>query len=234
MYDSCFRLYKSPSPSRTWLMGSSRNRKGLPPQPKGVSARRGSATPTPGSPYRDRAPLPPVPNRSRSLDGLLDEVPNSATLNKIHKNSVDGDNDEKLCVTRSCDSIDLDSPAGSRQNGCDDCEEETPISVKNKSTRSIEDNLDDSGSSCGDPKRSSQASLSSDSKRKRNFMDRCVNKVRSLIRKWSSESLMWLSAAANYAIFYRDIVMWHIVFNVDAVNELNMMMSILYFNRFAR
>lgn len=168
-------------------MGSSRNRKGLPPQPPGVSARRGSATPTPGSPYRDRTPLPPVPNRSRSLDGLLDEVPNSATLNKIHKNSVDGEDDEKLCVTRSCDSIDLDSPAGTHaqpvrlQNGCED--KATPNSVTHKTTRSMEDNLDDSGSSCGDPKRSSQVSLSSDSKRKRNFMDRCVNKVRSLIRK---------------------------------------------------
>lgn len=176
------RLYKSQSPSRTWLMGSSRGRKGLPPQPPVAAPRRSSITP--GSPNKDRQPgLPPIPNRSRSLDGLLDSSESHSTLTDPSSKTVQGATTEQQCISRSCDSV-LDPPPSVSPPpppAASPVMEQTDRVLTK--TRSLEEHLDDSESSSGDPKRSSQISLSSDTKRKRNFMDRCVNKVRSLIRK---------------------------------------------------
>lgn len=106
-------------------------RSGLPPQYP--STRRGSNTPSMGK--------PPIPNRSRSLDGLLDSEPTSAASNAT---TIEQTPSEK---TKSCDDLD--------NNKQTDCENVDKVSIQ-----------------------------SSDSiKRKRNFMDRCVNKVRSLIKK---------------------------------------------------
>lgn len=136
------RFYKSSSPSRNWIMTPHNRRgSGLPPQ---YPARRGSNTPI--SPLAAKS-SPTPPNRSRSLDGLLDAEPaaakNSVLIEQIPSNA-----------TQSCDELDVEK------------------SNSNNSGEPVENDVD-------------KVSVKSNSseKRKRNFMDRCVNKVRSFIRK---------------------------------------------------
>ncbi|CAH0554538.1 unnamed protein product [Brassicogethes aeneus] len=132
------RFYKSSIPPRTWLMNSNRNhRGGLPPQYP-YYPRRGSNTPTSSLALSS---VSAAPNRSRSLDGLLDSEPQLA--------AAADDDPIPSETTKSCDDLDQ---------------------------QSFE-------SSCDADKMSTYSNNSSDSKRKRNFMDRCVNKVRSLIKK---------------------------------------------------
>ena len=101
-------------------MTSNKYPKGLPPQ---YPIRRGSNTPT--SPL---AAEPRAPNRSRSLDGLLDAEP------PVEVESV---------PSKSCDELDKEPSVGNDVDSVSDASD----------------------------------------KRKRNFMDRCVNKVRSFIKK---------------------------------------------------
>lgn len=112
---------------------------------------------------------PPTPNRSRSLDGLLDSEPIIAAS----KATIDEQTPSQ--TTKSCDDIDKEFS--------DEKEKETDTSNLNKTkVHNVDDHIDCSVDS-SDIDKSSIHSNSSDSKRKRNFMDRCVNKVRSLIKK---------------------------------------------------
>ncbi|CAH1112714.1 unnamed protein product [Psylliodes chrysocephalus] len=145
---------KANSPSRNWIINSNKFTGGRPPYP-----RRGSNTPVSSLALNSYPPLPP--NRSRSLDGLLDSTEPIAAVSEatIHDQ----------VPSKSCDNIDRDSSDSSDK-------ETDPNSLSNKV-----DNFLDAADSDND--KSSIYSNSSDSKRKRNFMDRCVNKVRSFIKK---------------------------------------------------
>lgn len=93
-------------------------------------------------------------NRSRSLDGLLDcEIIDD-------KKNITNNPSDIITTTKSCDDLD------------------------NKQTENVTtmfNNCVDNHLDCDNL--SDKTSISSESKRKRNFMDRCVNKVRSLIKK---------------------------------------------------
>lgn len=155
------RFYKSSSPSRNWIMTPHTNittnnkyhPRGLPPQ---YPIRRGSNTPI--SPLAAKPSQ--TPNRSRSLDGLLDSEPaaakNTALIEQIPSNA-----------TQSCDELDT-----TKTNDDEDDDNE----------KVVEQSL----ANANDMDKVSVKSNSSE-KRKRNFMDRCVNKVRSFIRKWFAE-----------------------------------------------
>lgn len=149
------RFYKTAGPPRNWIMNTGRHPRGLPPQYP--YTRRGSNTPV-SSLAAPGGGKPPTPNRSRSLDGLLDaEPPNAASQATEQTPSQKS--------TKSCDDLDkdFDDDDGRRQT--------EDFAAKLDSVKP--DNVDVVSIQSG----------SSDSKRKRNFMDRCVNKVRSLIKK---------------------------------------------------
>ncbi|KAG5877943.1 hypothetical protein JTB14_005140 [Gonioctena quinquepunctata] len=160
-----FRFCKANSPSRNWIINSNKfaHHGGLPPQYPYF--RRGSNTPISSLALTSH---PPTPNRSRSLDGLLDQEPIRAACEATINEQV-----PSHATTKSCDEIDKDFCEDIDKDFCDENETESSL---NKS-RSIDNNLDSDIDKC------SIYSSSSDSKRKRNFMDRCVNKVRSLIKK---------------------------------------------------
>ncbi|KYB25340.1 hypothetical protein TcasGA2_TC034888 [Tribolium castaneum] len=126
-------------------MNTSRYPRGLPPQYP--YNRRGSNSPS----GLLGAGKPPTPNRSRSLDGLLDSEPTCAASDATISEPTPSQN------TKSCDDLDKDF---------DEQTEDVNLSVNNLDVDKV-----------------SIQSGSSDSKRKRNFMDRCVSKVRSLIKK---------------------------------------------------
>lgn len=131
-------LYKISNSNRAWGIGTRVQKNSLPPIPK---TRRGSAAAT-----RLSEQPPPIPSRSRSLDGLLDSAEGCTSFYPtINYEKLVTDKDEQIDVEKDfCDSNKTDKTS------------------------------------------TSQSSLSTESnKRKRNFMDRCVNKVRSLIRKWN-------------------------------------------------
>lgn len=121
--------------------------RGLPPQ---YPIRRGSNTPI--SPLAAKPSQ--TPNRSRSLDGLLDSEPaaakNTALIEQIPSNA-----------TQSCDELDT---------------------TKSNNDEDEDKVVEQSSANANDMDKVSVKSNSSE-KRKRNFMDRCVNKVRSFIRK---------------------------------------------------
>lgn len=138
---------KAGSPSRTWLMNPKSNR-GLPPQ---YPYRRGSTAPM------STLVSDGIPNRSRSLDGLLNSEPKIA---EDAPNPSETGDDE------------------SRTRDFEQTDSHTNLNGGNiQKARSAEDILDSPVA-----KKSDDGSCS-ESKRKRNFMDRCVNKVRNLIRK---------------------------------------------------
>lgn len=134
-------------------MGARRNAKAPP-----IAPRRGSQG-TPNS-------TPILSSRSRSLDGLLDAE------NKTNDTITNKTNEQAL----SCERLETDSSPeeiNHRSKSLDDLEDPGDKTVKN----SEDDNMSDKIAS-------SNSTLSNDSrKRKRNFMDRCVNKVRSFIKK---------------------------------------------------
>lgn len=99
------------------------------------------------------------PNRSRSLDGLLDAEPDKSTIDATTNETTPSQ------TTRSCDELDKD---------LSDISKEETEKKTNSMSLDTTDNEDD---------KTSMYSSSSDSKRKRNFMDRCVNKVKNLIIK---------------------------------------------------
>ncbi|KAL3269165.1 hypothetical protein HHI36_008248 [Cryptolaemus montrouzieri] len=109
---------------------------------------------------------PPVaPNRSRSLDGLLDVEPDKTDLETTKNEKTPSQ------TTKSCD--DLDKSASEIVKYEEKETEANSMSLGNN-IECPPENEDD---------KTSMYSSSSDSKRKRNFMDRCVNKVRNLIIK---------------------------------------------------
>lgn len=131
-------------------------RGGLPP-PFPNYNRRGS------NPIEDQK----SPNRSRSLDGLLD------TDSRMNFENHDENPSE---TTLSCENllqVEVNEETG--EGKTDKC-----VNSKNTKSHSVGDGVDDKSD------KSSNLSLhssSSESKRKKNFMDRCVNKVRSFIKK---------------------------------------------------
>lgn len=131
---------------------------GLPPKPTSPFSRRGS-----NSRVSSPSPPPSAPNRSRSLDGLLEPTGSSVEESSPSPN-----------VTRSCEELDKDLSEPSK---CDkECENKLP-----KLVMPSYENVEQSNSDSED--KNSMYSGSSDLKRKLNFMDKCVNKVRSLIKK---------------------------------------------------
>ncbi|XP_074031634.1 uncharacterized protein [Leptinotarsa decemlineata] len=130
---------------------------GLPPQYP--YPRRGSNTPVSSLALASHPPAPP--NRSRSLDGLLDAGEAIQAASEATKSEQVP---SPQTATKSCDNIDKDFR--------DDYETESYLSSKSRVS-------DDSS----ELDKCSVYSSSSESKRKRNFMDRCVNKVRSMIKK---------------------------------------------------
>lgn len=152
-------------------MSAGKYPRGLPPQyPQ--TYRRGSNTPVINK-ADDETQL--TPNRSRSLDGLLDSDP----CEKI-KIEPSPDASQK---TQSCEDI-LKQKIDFR-NSEKPTEEKNALCIDSLRETKKESILEESFNS-EDKKSSSTLSLqsnSSDTKRKRNFMDRCVNKVRSLIKK---------------------------------------------------
>ncbi|RZC34293.1 uncharacterized protein BDFB_000513, partial [Asbolus verrucosus] len=144
-----YRFYKTASPTRNWIMNSNRHPRGLPPQYP--YTRRGSNTPVSSLAMTS---MPPTPNRSRSLDGLLDSEPTSAASNATITEQTPSQ------TTKSCD--DLDKDFNNKQT--DDV-----VKLNNVKSQRMDNSLDNID-------KVSIQSGSSDSKRKRNFMDRCVSK----------------------------------------------------------
>lgn len=147
------RYFKAGSPSRNWIINPKANR-GLPPH---YPSRRGSVTPISSLALSS---APATPNRSRSLDGLLD--------------SESMKSDEKAIPSEaaadSCTNFDFPDK---------EAQTDTHTNLNKVKAHSVDDVLDSSI----ELDKHSIRSNSSEAKRKQNFMDRCVNKVRSLIRK---------------------------------------------------
>lgn len=139
-----------------------KSNRGLPPQ---YSYRRGSTTPISSLALNS---TPGTPNRSRSLDGLLDSEPKLAAAEITEEVSNPSET-----ASESCN----DSESTTKEKQTD-----THTNLSKVKAHSVDDILDSSVDN-KDIDKHSINSNSSDSKRKRNFMDRCVNKVRSLIRK---------------------------------------------------
>ncbi|CAG9862543.1 unnamed protein product [Phyllotreta striolata] len=138
---------KANSPSRNWIINSNKFAGNRP------YARRSSNTPVSSLALNS---FPPVPNRSRSLDGLLDtaEAPAEATNEQIPSSFT----------TNRRDDIKTDLDEGDKVTDRSKAEDFSSDALENDDKSSVHSN-------------------SSESKRKRNFMDRCVNKVRSFIKK---------------------------------------------------
>ncbi|XP_018577701.1 uncharacterized protein LOC108916007 [Anoplophora glabripennis] len=160
-----YRFCKANSPSRNWIINSNKFPRGLPPLYPYI--RRGSNTPISSLALISN---PPTPSRSRSLDGLFDSEPTIAA------SQASTDEPTPSQTAKSCDDIEKEFS--------DENKLETDTCNLKKSTKahSVYNRLDYSIDN-SDIDKSSIYSNSSDSKRKRNFMDRCVNKVRSLIKK---------------------------------------------------
>ncbi|KAK9873364.1 hypothetical protein WA026_022173 [Henosepilachna vigintioctopunctata] len=159
-----FRFYKSAVPTRNWIInGNKRATRGDLP-PLSPYCRRGSNT---RIPIVSSNSSPVTPNRSRSLDGLLDAEPSKPSLDTSNKEITPSQ------TTRSCDDLDKSLSEIVISQDKKPEEEEATTSLDNNSkcpTESEDDKI-------------SMNSSTSDSKRKRNFMDRCVNKVRNFIIK---------------------------------------------------
>ncbi|KAF2904682.1 hypothetical protein ILUMI_01488 [Ignelater luminosus] len=165
-------------------MSSGRYPRGLPPQCPSTP-RRGSNSPI--SPVAVHS-TPSVPNRSRSLDGLLDSEPLQTTT--ANSEQTPSENAQK---SQSCDN-NLDKKISDENIHVDKETEKLNDRNSNLSntssnkTQNLESSLDDSLDSNDINTKSSDISLHSNSsdnnnKQKRKFVNRCVNKVRSLIKK---------------------------------------------------
>lgn len=120
------------------------------------------------------------PSRSRSLDGLLDEpAPVEQTSETIEDEQKE---EEAVAAMLGQYDVNLDE-TDANQNQSDTTSDEFPCKEKPhegiSKSRSYQENLDaeslDRGSMLSLP--------NADAKRKRNFMDKCVSKVRHLIKK---------------------------------------------------
>jgi len=164
-------------------MSSGRYPRGLPPQCPSTP-RRGSNSPI--SPIAVNS-TSSVPNRSRSLDGLLDTEPIQIATAATNSEQTPSENAQK---SQSCDN-NLDKKISDENIHIDKETEKlndrnSSLSNASSRTQNLENSLDDSLDS-NDINKSSDLSLHSNSsdtsKQKRKFVNRCVNKVRSLIKK---------------------------------------------------
>lgn len=147
-----------------------RNNRGLPPQHPYY--RRGSSNAPISSLALCNSPQPIIAstNRSRSLDGLLDAEEAKAAVKECNTNP-----------SKSCDDLDANQLQTETNNNEEESKKTNLQTVKSFSADDRLDCVMDGLSDVCD--KTSICSNSSESKRKRNFMDRCVNKVRSLIKK---------------------------------------------------
>lgn len=167
-------------------MSSGRYPRGLPPQYPS-SVRRGSNSPISPTNTNNSSP---VPNRSRSLDELLDAEPAEkikSTINNVEQ--IPSENTQKSV---SCDN-NLDKSISDET--IHNKEETEKINNRNSTLSNNSSNksqnfgssLDDSIDSSNEINKSDVISLhsnsSDNSKQRRRFVNRCVNKVRSLIKK---------------------------------------------------
>jgi hypothetical protein len=164
---------------------SSSRRPPTSPQSRLRSLARCPVNPSPAARTRRSSGVPPAQHlpaqqlsmRSRSLDGLLDEsTPEPASPTRKEQQ-----------LLRECEQYlsvqELD--AASEQRGSD-----VPVNEVQSCHTNLDSDTVSTSSSGGARAGISQGSLLSlplpsagEPKRKRNFMDRCVNKVRSLMRK---------------------------------------------------
>lgn len=153
-------------------MSAGKHPRGLPPQyPQNY--RRGSNSPACGKTVSETQL---TPNRSRSLDGLLDSETGDKAAAQQGCSSY-----ETPPVTQSCENI-----LNNKEITQTDDEKSALNDSKFECNNATNENALEESTNSDDKQSSSTLSLhsnSSESKRKRNFMDRCVNKVRSLIKK---------------------------------------------------
>lgn len=148
-----------------------------PPSPA-TQPRRSSGTAS-VSPARALPTCPQRPGRSRSLDILVDSTPNEANDNA-------GDEEQKLvseCEQYLSAQELTAKPAEQKTDGLQGKEMFNVLQTSHPELDYESRSIDD----CSDVKQGSQLSLplsnTGDNRRKKNFMDRCVNKVRSFIKK---------------------------------------------------
>lgn len=183
-------------------MSANKYPRGLPPTyPQ--TYRRGSNTPNTNRVVNDTQLI--TTNRSRSLDGLLDST--EPITQDDSKEILSTDVSSK---TQSCEDIlnnkddkveETDKNIKNDDHNHHDDDDDDNVDGDAKSVNPIKSNLEnvqeinpntsqencfEESTNTDDRKSTSTLSLhsnSSESKRKRNFMDRCVNKMRSLIKK---------------------------------------------------
>nr|CAH7724397.1 unnamed protein product [Callosobruchus chinensis] len=113
------------------------------------------------------------PGRSRSLDGLLDGPEVKEQLAAAAAGSP-------LKAQNGWTMTEYTTPSHPQATqSCDELDTKRSLSSSSSGSTSAEDDRTDVTST---DEKSSVHSESSESKRKRNFMDRCVNRMRSLIR----------------------------------------------------
>lgn len=164
--------------SRPWITDVGHNRKGLPPLPSKCSV-QGS------QPFiYDRNKDSPF--RSKSLDVLLntndepEELKNEFPIRTCI--STNNNTLEQLTpISRSCNNI-LDPQVSVNTT---QLPSNTNISESTDFTKNsnYKDAKCDSSNKSKDSQHTSLTTLSNDSKKKRNFMDKCMSKVKSLVRK---------------------------------------------------
>lgn len=164
-------------------MSGGKHTRGLPPTyPQ--TFRRGSNTPNTNRTVNDTQL---TPNRSRSLDGLLDST--EPITQDDNKETLSAEVSSK---TQSCEDIlnNKDNVETDVVVVDDDDDSVNPRKTNLENSQEInnpnQENCLEESTNSDDKKSTSTLSLhsnSSESKRKRNFMDRCVNKMRSLIKK---------------------------------------------------
>ncbi|XP_067010888.1 uncharacterized protein [Anabrus simplex] len=185
-------LRKSSSPSHSWLYSASAGRRpptspqgrfqsSLAHRPPSPAARPRRSSGTPSALARRNSQQ--LPGRSRSLDILLDSSAPSAAPAATEEAPCSKESEEQLL--NECEQYLSAQELGTDQpdSGSDTQLNKTQSCHANLDTESVISS--DSNSEA--KQNGSQLSLplpnAGEHKRKRNFMDRCVNKVRSLIRK---------------------------------------------------
>ncbi|KAL1490698.1 hypothetical protein ABEB36_013350 [Hypothenemus hampei] len=175
-----FRYFKAGSPSRNWIINPKTGHRGLPPQ---YPTRRRGSTTTPMSSLAIVTNATVVlPNRSRSLDGLLDSEPTTklataAAENEKKETLEPSPSDEAMVVAERYQDQDCPTQTVS-------IAEQTASDLNRLKTKSVDDiweMVDDH--SALDKVSNDSSSDSNEAKNRKSFMNRCVNKVRSLIRK---------------------------------------------------
>ncbi|KAK6625701.1 hypothetical protein RUM43_006000 [Polyplax serrata] len=184
------RLRTSVSPQKNWPLGrppATPKTRAILPLPHGRIRRSSAQTPSASKPPYFAQPVLNS-NRSRSLDGLLDapldeepyveketvkpneQPPKKETSDAGEENTSTAEGEEPGKVP--------EAEAGTRETESDD---EAGNLTKSRSCEAHLNSDEDSSSEFGGSTLS--LSNSGDSKPKQNFMNKCVNKVKNLIRK---------------------------------------------------